>query len=375
MLKLLSRTALLLLLSCATGGSLLADQEPIRIGVIFAKSGVAGVANQQAFQTVRYTAEQVNQAGGVLGRPIKLYEFDNLSTALGSRSAAQQAVAAKVSAVVGASWSSHSLAMAKVLQPAGIPMVAPTSSNPAVTQVGDYIFRTCFTDDQQGKILARFAYNDLQARRGAVIVNTGSSYSIGLADAFSQEFTAIGGSLTPRLEYLKDVTPPNELLATLVGSDADIIFFPSHEEVAGVIISAARKLGIGTPFLGGDGWSPRMYELAGNVIDGSYYSNYWNMNDDSPEMQRLQAGMRERIGVITRGLVPFTHDATLLLVDAIERAGSDESAKIRDALAATRDFHATGRTISMGPGGDPLDTPAYIMKFDQGSPRFIKQAK
>ena len=138
--------------------------EPVKIAAIFAKTGIAARENAAYIPMIELAVEELNGQGGLLERPVKLIILDNKSTPIGSALAAKEAVKLQQTAVIGASWSSHSLAMATILQQEGIPMISPVSTNPKVTRIGNFIFRVCFTDSVQGKVMAQFAYTELGAR-------------------------------------------------------------------------------------------------------------------------------------------------------------------------------------------------------------------
>ena len=158
--------------------------ESAKIAVIHAKTGIAAKDNLAMGQAATMAVDEINRHGGLLGRPVELICIDNKSTSLGSKAAAMEAIRLNVTGVIGASWSSHSLAMAPVLQEAGIPMITPVSTNPKLTEIGDYIFRVCFTDELQAKTIADFAIKDLNAGTAVILQNINEQYSLTLADFF-----------------------------------------------------------------------------------------------------------------------------------------------------------------------------------------------
>ncbi len=163
-------------------------EDSIKIGAIFAESGVAAQDNKDELMGTRFAVREINAKGGVLGKKLKLLVFDNRSSTVGSKVAADKAVNEKVTAVIGAAWSSHSLAVAPVLQKAGIPMISPRSTNPKVTSIGNYIFRFCFIDPFQGKVMAQFAKQDLAAKTAVIMIDLRSDYSMGLSQSFRHRF-------------------------------------------------------------------------------------------------------------------------------------------------------------------------------------------
>jgi len=344
--------------------------EAVRIGAIYAKSGKAAISNSSSFRAVRFAVAELNRRGGLLGHPVDLLEYDNRSTALGSRAAARRAVEDGVIGVIGASWSSHSLAMAPVLQAAGIPMISNSSTHPDLTRVGNFIFRVCYNDRQQGEALARFAYGKKGVRRMVVITNTGSKYSLGLSDTFSQAFTALGGEVLWRADYLRGVTDFEQMLLKIKQIDPQMIFLPSHEVDAAEIIATARNLGLPQLFLGADAWTDLMFETAGSTLDGNYYSTHWFANSDKPVSQAFVTAYSRQHGEIKRNGVGLAYDAVMLLANAVTRADSLRPVQIREMLATTRDFDGVTGRITIDANGDPTKE-VFIMRFASGSSELV----
>jgi branched-chain amino acid transport system substrate-binding protein len=344
--------------------------EPIKIGVIFARTGPAALDCKEAFHAARFAADEINRAGGVVERPVELLTFDNKSTPLGSRMAARSAVEHGAVCVIGGVWSSHSLAMAKLLQAKRIPMISPSSTLPALTLAGNYIFRICYTDTFQGKVLANFALADLNARTAVVLTNTNSRYSMGLSSYFIQHFKRTGQLLWEG-DYSRNATDFSTLLTRVQGSDPDVVFVPDHFRESAYIIKQARAMGIKSIFLGGDGWEESMYRYGGDAIHGSYRTAAWDPCTANEKARRFIKRYAQNTGGVVDSEAARTYDAMGLLADAIERAGSTDPASIRKALAGTRHFQGVTGTISFDANGDPINRPAIILKFkNRGSVRY-----
>jgi branched-chain amino acid transport system substrate-binding protein len=334
----------------------------VKLGGIFAKTGEAAQVNAMAFEAARYAAEEINRLGGVLGHRIELTEYDNESTVLGSRKGAMQAVQDKVAAVIGASWSSHSSAMAPILQEARIPMVTPISTSPEVTRIGDCIFRACYTDRLQGKLLAEFALNELKAKRAAVLINTNSEYSLGLARFFRDRFGK-NGQVVLELDYLQRTTDFRSLLEKVQAAEPDVVFVPGYPRDSVYIIRQARQMGIQSAILGADGWNDVMYEYAGGELEGSYYSQHWHPEVPDNRSRAFYERYSAKHRMFRAGLVALTYDTVRLIADAIRRAGSVEAEDIRAALAGTKDFNGITGRIEFDENRDPRSKPLVIARF------------
>lgn len=344
--------------------------ETIKIAAVFAKTGKAHKSGTDFFQAARFTAEEINQQGGLLGKQIKLLEFDNKSTPLSARQAAREAVNAKVVAVVGAAWSSHSLAMATVLQKAEIPMITPISTNPDVTLAGDYIFRICFTDPFQGAVMANFAINELRAKTAVILTNASSRYSPGLAKVFIQHFRDQGGNILWEGEYLDAETDFRQLLEKIKTLKPDVSFVPGHGKDSAFIIKQARKMKLSATFLGGDAWSKDMYDYAGEELHGNYSTEHWHRKVPGKISQQFVKKYEQKYEKIRPGQA-LTYDAFSLIANAIGRANSSEPGSIRDAVAGTTNFQGVTGKIALDKNGDPVKS-AVILKFDKGTMIYVK---
>lgn len=337
--------------------------ETIKFASIFAKSGEAGSANLHHVQAVRFAVDEINNSGGLLGKQIEIVEFDNKGTPIQSKLAAMKAVKSGVVAVVGASWSDHSLAMAPVVQRAKIPMISPDSTNIKVTRKGDYIFRACFIDPFQGSVLAKFAVQEFNAKKAAILEDVSSSYSQGLADAFKESFESFGGEITARLEYTKADRDFSAQLASIKGDMPDVLFIPGHDE-SGRIVKQAQDAGITAKMMGGDGWGYREFMSNGgrDLVEG-YYSTHWTRELDTEKSKSFVEAYQKVYEI--NDFAAVTYDAVMLMANAIRSAGSLDGSAIRDALAATKDFVGVTGVISMDEHGDPIKS-AVILKIENG---------
>jgi len=356
----------LLMPHLALGAAGTARPEPIKIGAIFSESGIAASHNKPLIEMTMLAIQHVNDTGGVLGRPLELLLVDNLSTPIGSALAAHEMVEQDVAAVIGAHWSSHSLAIAPILQEAGIPMISPGSTNPEVTLNKDYVFRACFLDSFQGVAMAKFAHEQLRAKTAAVVTNVDEDYSTTLGQFFSDAFRKAGGDIVSDIFYRGNATDFSENITELVRLKPDVVYLPGYTRDSGLFIKQAAKLDFSTTFLGGDAWD-EIEKFTGPAINGSFQSTPWHPKvpfDTSRQMMELYSSTYGR--KIKNNSSPLAYDAVMLLAQAITRAGSLNHKAIRDALASIIDFPGATGSITFDKNGDPLRKGIIIIQFLDG---------
>ena len=317
-----------------------ADAKSIVLGEYGSMTGALATFGQSTDNAIKMATEEINAKGGVLGKPVEIALEDNGSRAEQVPLAINKLINEKnVLAILGEVASSNSLAAAPICQAAGVPMLSPTSTNPKVTQVGDYIFRACFIDPFQGSVMAKFASGDLNAKTVAIFTDVKSDYSKGLTEFFKKEFVASGGKIVAEESYRAGETDFRGQLTNIKGIKPDVIYIPGYyTEVANIAVQA-RSLGIDVPLLGGDGWdSPKLFEIGGKAVDGSYLTNHYSMENKTPRIEKFVSDYRKKYGEAPDALAAVAYDAAYMMFDAIERAGSTDRAKLRDALAATENF-------------------------------------
>ncbi len=347
--------------------------DPIRVAAVFAQTGLAAADNIANFQAARLAVAEINDAGGLIGRPVRLLELDNRSTPIGARLAARRAVEMGAIAVVGASWSTHSLSMAPILQAAGIPMISPESSSPELTEVGDFIFRVCFTDMFQGRITARFAVKELGAETAVTLVNVNEDDSLSLSRYFSEYFRKYGGDLLWEGNYKGDAVDFSDLLSQVKDRRPDVIFLPGHGRDSGLIIKQADRMGIESVFIGGDGWTEQVADYAGKALEGSYCGANWHPAVPYTRSVHLLSAYGKIYGRRIRNTaVPLTYDAVMVLADAVRRAGVADSRAVRDALAGTQNFMGATGVITMDENGDPRGKDVAFLQYENGGWWLVK---
>jgi branched-chain amino acid transport system substrate-binding protein len=347
--------------------------EPVRIGFFMSITGRDASFGEVSLNGARLAVDELNAAGGVLGRPVELVVEDNRSLAGESATAAKKLIARDHAAVlIGECSSARTLEAAPVAQAAGIPLITPAATNPKVTQVGDCIFRVCFIDPFQGDVIAAFARRRLGVKRAALLVEAGAPYSVGLAEYFSKTFTALGGEIVAEQKYAGPDTDFRAQLTAIRAAKPDAVFLPGYYVAAGLVARQAKELGLQATLLGGDGFeAPQLLEIGGEAMEGVYYSTHFATENTGEASRLFVAAYRARHGAVPNGLAALTYDAVKLAADAIARAGTTEPAKVRAALAVTKDFPGvTGRT-TINARRD-ADKEAAIITVNGGKLTFVE---
>jgi branched-chain amino acid transport system substrate-binding protein len=324
---------------------------PIQIGHYASLTGDTATFGQSTDRGIRMQIDEVNAQGGVLGRPLALITEDDRSITEEARMTAQKLLQRdEVVALLGEVASSRSLAAAPEAQRAKVPMISPASTNPKVTEVGDYVFRACFIDPFQGAVMAKFAKETLGAKKVAILFDFKQDYSVGLADFFRKTFQAEGGEIVADERYTSGDIEFRAQLTKIRATNPDAIFVPGYYTEAGLIAKQARELGIKVPLLGGDGWdSTKTLEIGGAAVEGNFFSNHYAADSDSPLVQGFVKKYKERYGEVPDAMAVLGYDAAGILVDALKRAGTTEGPKLRDAIAATTNYAGVSGNISMDP--------------------------
>jgi len=349
-----------------SGGA--SDTGPIRVGVYGDLSGQTSSFGESTRNGILMAIDEINAAGGIGGRKVEaIVEDDQGQPQQASTVVTKLINQNKVHAVLGEVASSNSLAAAPRAQEAKIPMITPSSTNPAVTKVGDYIFRVCFTDDFQGAVAAKFATNTLKAKKAAILGDFNSDYSKGMSQYFTQEFTGAGGQIVAQQSYTNTDADFKGQLTNIRSAAPDVIFVPGYYGQVGVIAKQAKELGITAPLLGGDGWdSPKLFELGGTALNGAYMVNHYSVDDPSPAIQKFVAAYKAKYnGTVPDAIAALAYDAMNVLADAIKRAGTTDPAKLRDAIAATQNFSGVTGSISINSSRDAVKPAVVFLLQDK----------
>ena len=317
--------------------------------------------------------DAINKSGGLLGKQVRVMVEDDQGKPEEAQTVVTKLITKdQVIAVLGEVASSRTMAAAPVAQQNGIPLISPSSTNPKVTQTGDYIFRVCFIDPFQGLVMAKFATNTLKVKNVAVLRDIKNDYSVGLAGVFIENFKSMGGNVVANESYSEGDTDFSAQLTSIKARNPQAVFLPGYYTEVGLVVRQAKKLGLTVPFMGGDGWdSPRLIEIGGDALNGSYYSNHFSVSDPSPAIQKFVSDYKARYGETPDALAGLGFDAASILFDAIKRANSTDGAKIRDAIAQTKDFPGVTGKITLDKDRNAVK-PAVVLQVKEGKLNYVE---
>ena len=347
----------------------------IRIGMLLSRSGESARFGQTTVEGVELAVQQINDAGGLVvgGHPHKvvlIVEDFPVAPEAAMQAARRLINQENVTALVGPLMSTTAIPVATLAEQTQIPMITPSATNPAVTHGKRFVFRVAFVDDFQGRVIARFAYEELTARTAAVLYDVADPYSRDLATVFKQIFEEAGGRVVVFEPYTtgeQDFRPP---LARIREAAPEVLFLPNYSNATRAQGRQAAAMGITATLLGSDRWNQTMY--AGlPVFEGAYYTHHWHPDIANEQGRAFIEAYRAAYGTMPGIGGAVSYDALGLLCQAIENAGSLDGEPIRDALARLNGYRGVTGTISYQGRGDPVKS-AVIMQIKDGQAVFHK---
>ena len=367
-------TASVLALAVAGCGGGASNSDTIRIGANLEMTGTNATFGQSATNGAKLAIKEVNAKGGLLGKQISLVVADNKSEAAEAANAMQKLITQdRVLAVIAPIASSSVIAGAQVNMDGKVLAISPTASNPKVTvdpetgKTRDYLFRAAFIDPFQGSVMANFAAKSLNGKNAALYIDNSSDYAKGLGQFFEETFIKNGGKIVSKEAYLAKDTDFKATLTKIKAANPDILFVPGYYQEVGMIIKQARELGINCAVLGGDGWdSAKLPEIAGNeALNNTYFASHYSPEDNSPAIRTFVDSYKAEYGQVPDSFAALSYDATMMIIEAIKRAGSEDTVKIKDELAKTKEYQAVSGIITLNETHDAVKS-AVVIEFNDG---------
>jgi branched-chain amino acid transport system substrate-binding protein len=337
----------LLTLSCSRETTRI-EQQPVHIGLITGLTGPTAAWGEPTRNGASLAVEKLNSAGGIGGRKVVLLTEDDQGKPEQSAAVATKLIAAdRVIALVCCDSSSRSLAAAPIAQSRRTPMVTPTSSLPAVTRVGDYIFRVCPTDDFEARVLARVALERLHSKRVGILRDAKNDYSVGVASVFTEALKALGGSVIITRDYAEGDSDFRAQLVAIREAGVNALLVPGYYGDVASIGIQARDIGLNVPMLGGSAWnSPALLEIGGASMEGALFVTP-TRSRNSP----FESEFTRRYGRAPDAPTALAYDAVMLIAAAARRDTNGPA--MREAIASTRGFDGASGRFDIGPDRDP----------------------
>jgi branched-chain amino acid transport system substrate-binding protein len=346
--------------------------DAILIGEIFSLTGDKATFGISSRNGIEMAVKEANAAGGVRGKKVETRVYDDQGKPEEAANAATRLVNQdRVTLILGEVASTNSIAMGNVAQPAKVPMISPTSTNPKVTEIGDYIFRVCFIDPFQGFVMAKFARDNLKLNKVAVLRDLKSDYSNGLTDVFTRKFTEMGGKIVAVETYNQGDSDFRGQLTAIKRANPDGIYIPGYYNEVGVIARQARELGLTVPLMGGDGWdSEKLFELGGSAVEGHYFSNHYSSDDPSPKVQKFVADYKAAYGSVPDALATLAYDAAGVAIAAMRRAPETSGKSLRDAIALTKEYPGVAGNVTLDERRNAVK-PAVVLRVAKGKFEYV----
>ena len=337
-----------------------ANSNEIVVGASFELTGNVANYGKSTLSGLKMAFDEVNKAGGIDGKKLRIVESDNKSEPSEAGNSVTKLVTQdKVIAVVGPATSGCVAASTPITTANKVPLIAPCATAPNITvekgKVKEFVFRSCFIDPFQGRVMAEFADKNLKVKNVAILYDASSDYSKGLAEV---AFLAKDLDFKSALTKIKSTNP-------------EAIYIPGYYEEVAKIIKQTRELGLNVPLLGCDGWdSPKLVEIGGpEALNNTYFSSAYSAQDKEPSVQKFIAGYKAMYNKEPDVFCMQGYNAGLILADAIKRAGTTDGTKLAAAIAATKDLSVASGKLTYDADHNPI-TSAIIIELKDGVQTF-----
>lgn len=338
----------------------------IKIGGVAPLSGNVAVYGVECKNGIDLAVEEINAAGGINGQKIQFICEDDEGDPAKSVSAYKKLIAKdKARLIIGSLTSGCTLAVTSQAQANKVVQIAPAATAPAITNAGNYIFRTCFIDPFQGRVGGKFAYENLGSKNAAVLYDIGNDYSVGLMENFVFEFEKQGGKIVAKESYGTGEKDFNAIITKVKAANPDVVYLPDYYATVALIAKQLRAQGIDTPIVGADGWDG-LTENAGDEVLNGYYSNHYAEDSDSPAVKKFVKNFETKYNKKPNAFAALGYDSMYMLKDAIVAAGSTDASKVRDALEKIDNSYVTGH-IKFDEKHNPIKSAVMVKMIKNGN--------
>lgn len=334
----------------------------IPVGINVELSGDVASYGTNAANGAMLAIEEINKAGGVLGKQLNPLKRDCQSKADEAMNLSAALVDEKIIAQIGPLTSGNVAGSTPIMMSKKVPLIAPAATAVNVTvddktkKVNEYIFRVCYLDSDQSNRMAEFAIKELKVKKAAIFGSTSDEYAKGLAKYFKESFEKSGGTIVANEGFVNGDKDFKAALTKIKGKNPEFIYVPGYYNEVAVLIKQARDLGITAPIGGGDGWdSPDMVKVAGAAaLNNTYFTNHYSVEDPDPAIQAFVKAYQAKYNKVPDSFAALGYDSAKLLAQAIKDAGAADPVKVKDALAKIKDFKGITGTMSINAQHNPV---------------------
>ena len=323
------------LFTACVGGEKVSETETIKIGGLAPLTGSLAIYGVTTTNGANLAIDEINKNGGILGKKVEYITLDTKGDSTEAVMAYNKLIDRGVSAIIGEITSKPSLAVAEIAAQDNMPMITPTGTQVDITEAGPSIFRVCFTNPYQGKVLAVLAKERLNADTAAIMINNSSDYSDGIAKAFIEQADILGIKITAKEGYADGDKDFRAQLTKIAAEQPDVLLVPEYYEQASLIATQAREVGVKAVFIGSDGWdgiTKTLDSSSYNAIENSYFTNHFSMQDTTPKIQNFLKSYKDNYNEDPSAFSALGYDAVYMVKKAVENAGSTDKEAVVDAL-------------------------------------------
>ena len=323
------------LFTACVGGEKVSETETIKIGGLAPLTGSLAIYGVTTTNGANLAIDEINKNGGILGKKVEYITLDTKGDSTEAVMAYNKLIDRGVSAIIGEITSKPSLAVAEIAAQDNMPMITPTGTQVDITEAGPSIFRVCFTNPYQGKVLAVLAKERLNADTAAIMINNSSDYSDGIAKAFIEQADILGIKITAKEGYADGDKDFRAQLTKIAAEQPNVLLVPEYYEQASLIATQAREVGVKAVFIGSDGWdgiTKTLDSSSYNAIENSYFTNHFSMQDTAPKIQNFLKSYKDTYNEDPSAFSALGYDAVYMVKKAVENAGSTNKEAVVDAL-------------------------------------------
>lgn len=354
-----------MMMSCGANQSQ-EESSTIKVGGMGPLTGSAAMYGITVDKGAKLAFEEINANGGVLGKKFEYISLDEKADPIEAVNAYNKLTDEGVVAILGSVTSKPTLAVAELAAQDGIPMITPTGTQINITDAGPNIFRVCFTDPYQGSTLAKFSKDKLGAKTAAIMVNTSSDYSDGIANAFIKQAEKEGIKVVAKEGYSDGDKDFKAQLTKINSENPDILVIPEYYELSALIATQAREIGMKSTFVGPDGWDGIIGALDSSsysVVDNSYFTNHYSTEDNNEKVQSFLKKYRKKYNEEPTAFSALAYDTVYVLKNAIDKAGTTDKTELTKAIKASDMDGVTGH-LTFDENNNPIKAVTIIKVQD-----------